>query len=126
MTTHNKISGRFLIATGILHNIIGVWMGFAILKQIALGGFVNAIDPHFDRMAIFWFLFSGFAMMMWGQLLFAMTSIPRGFAWSLLVLCIVGAVMMPVSGFWLVIPQALYMLRHPRPVIGALSPSLRS
>ncbi len=112
MSASNKRSGQWLIATGILHNAVGVGMGFDILKKIAWSGFFNAVDPHFDRMAIFWFLFSGFAIMMWGQLLLSMTTIPRGFAWSLLALSLVGVVMMPASGFWLVLPQALWMLRQ--------------
>ncbi|MCB9640565.1 MAG: hypothetical protein H6728_16010 [Myxococcales bacterium] len=115
MTKQTRLSAYLLIATGLIHNALGLVMGFAPLAAIAKAGFFHAVDPHMDRRAIFWFLFAGFAMMMWGQLVLSMRATPRGFAYSLLALGCVGAFLMPISGFWLVIPQAFYMLRHTPP-----------
>jgi hypothetical protein len=112
MTSQVKRSAWLLIATGILHNTICSLLGVSALREMVGAGFFNSVDPHFHRMAIFWCLFAGFGIMMWGQLLLSMKKVPRGFAWSFLLLCCVGAVMMPISGFWLCIPQAIYMLKH--------------
>jgi hypothetical protein len=110
----SKNSGNLLIATGVLHNIIGFVMGWNVLADIVKSGFVNSIHEEMDRNAIFWFLFGGFAMIMLGKLMQdyikAGSSLPKWLGVSLLVLSLTGAIMMPVSGFWLVIPQALLVL----------------
>jgi hypothetical protein len=31
--------------------------------------------------------------------------------WHILILSVVGAILMPISGFWLVIPQGIYLIR---------------
>ncbi|MEM7734246.1 MAG: DUF6463 family protein [Deinococcota bacterium] len=112
--TSTKLSAYLLIATGILHNTIGLIFGAGVLADIVRAGLFNTISPpNYDREAIFWFLFAGFAMMLWGALLFHLTHVPKVFGISLLALCILGVIMMPASGFWLVIPQAIYMLLQP-------------
>jgi hypothetical protein len=116
MNTMNlsKNTGNLLIATGVLHNIIGFVMGWSVLTEIARSGFVNSINEEMDRNAIFWFLFAGFLMMILGKLmqdyLKAEFRLPRSLGISMLVLSIIGCIMMPVSGFWLVIPQAILIL----------------
>lgn len=109
-----KRSAYLLIATGILHNTIGLVFGVSVLADIFRAGLFNTVHPpYYEREAIFWFLFAGFAMMLWGALLLSMSHVPKVFSVGLLVLCVLGAIMMPVSGFWLVIPQAVYMLVQP-------------
>lgn len=111
----SKNSGNLLIATGILHNIIGFVMGWSVLTEIVRSGFVNSINDEMDRNAIFWFLFAGFSMIALGKLmqdcLDADWRLPRWLGPSLLVSSLIGCIMMPVSGFWLVIPQALLVIR---------------
>lgn len=105
------ISGYLLIATGMIHNTIGILFGHKHLAEIAQAGFFNAVSSDIYREAIFWFLFSGFLMLLIGQLFLSMrTPIPAAVGWNLLILSIVGAVLMPVSGFWLIIPQAIYII----------------
>jgi hypothetical protein len=109
-----KLSGRLLVATGALHTIVGVLLYAPYLLEMWQAGLWNSVEPHLGRMAVFWFLFFGFLLMMAGQVIARYTRpIPRGFGWGLLALSVVGAIMMPVSGFWLVIPQALYLLWKP-------------
>lgn len=109
-----KRSAYLLIATGILHNLIGVGFGFQVLTDMLREGLFNTTQMRFDREAIFWFLFSGFAMMLWGALLTKLERIPVIFSSNLLALSLLGVFIMPASGFWLVIPQALYMLWQER------------
>mgnify|MGYP000400550248 CR=1 FL=1 len=107
-----KLSAYLLIATGVLHNAIGFIISAPVLGDIASEGFFNTVVMQHDRNAAFWFLFSGFALILMGLLLLELRRIPRTFAWALLTLNIIGVVIMPVSGLWLVLPQAVYMLRQ--------------
>jgi hypothetical protein len=120
----SKNSGNLLIATGIIHNIIGFIMGWNVLTEIVRSGFVNSINNEMDRNAIFWFLFGGFAMMALGKLmqdcLDADWRLPKWLGVSLLVLSLIGCMMMPVSGFWLVVPQALLIISTHRKKSGHL------
>ncbi len=115
MSRSSRISGYLLIGTGVIHNLVGLILGYSVLVTIGKAGIVNSVDGHFDRMAVFWFLFSGFGIMMCGDLLMRMKTTPPTFAWSLLTLSLLGVVMIPISGFWIVIPQAVYMLVAKRP-----------
>ena len=107
-------SAYLLIATGILHNLIGIGIGFNILSEITREGLFNTINAQIDRNAVFWFLFSGFAMMLWGALFLELKRVPKSFTWSLLLMSILGVFIMPVSGIWLIIPQAIYILWYQR------------
>jgi hypothetical protein len=122
-----RISGYLLIATGILHNAIGVLIGYPQLRDIALAGFFNTVDSDIYRQAIFWFLFSGFLMILIGQLFLSMkTPIPAGVGLNLLLLCVVGAILMPASGFWLGIPQAVYIIVSSRRATPARTAAVHS
>ena len=122
MTTVKR-SAYLLIATGILHNLIGFILGYQVLANIAREGFFNTTFMQFDREAIFWFLFTGFAVILWGVLMLQLEQIPHSFSWSLLALSIIGIIIMPISGFWLVLPQALYMLWQQRSMPQQFEPS---
>lgn len=109
-----KNSGNLLIATGVLHNVIGFIMGWTVLTEIMRSGFINSINNEMDRNAIFWFLFAGFIMIALGKLMQDFISanlhLPKWLGVTLLVLSLIGCTMMPISGFWLVVPQALLIL----------------
>ena len=109
---HIKRSAYFLIATGILHTVVGFIVGFEILSTMVQEGLFNTTQLKFDREAIYWFLFSGFAIILGGLLVLELNRIPKSFSWSLLLLSLVGIFIMPVTGLWLVIPQAIYMIWH--------------
>lgn len=110
----SKNSGNLLIGTGILHNLFGVVMGWSVLTEIAQSGFINSIDNQVNRNALFWFLFSGFMMIVLGKLmqdcLESEWLLPKWLGVSLLILGLIGCMMMPRSGFWLLIPQALLIM----------------
>ena len=111
----SKKSGNFLIATGIIHNLIGFYMGKKVLFEIFNSGIINSINNEMDRNAIFWFLFSGFMMMLLGKLMSdfveeGQKALPVSLGYYLLGLTIIGCIMMPVSGFWLVVPQAILII----------------
>ena len=109
-------SGYYLIATGIIHNALGLIMGREVLLNILKDGFFNSINMETDRNAIFWFLFTGFFFMITGKLMQDYLStiqkpLPKTLGYYLLALAVVGCAVMPVSGIWLAIPQALIIIR---------------
>jgi hypothetical protein len=110
-----KQSGNFMIGTGIIHNAIGFFMMSEVLKDFLKEGFINTVNVQHDRNAVFWFLFSGFMMMFSGVLMNSFIKntgnpVSRTIGWFLLLLTVTGCVMMPVSGFWIVVPQALIII----------------
>ena len=110
----SKHSGNLLIATGIFHNLIGFVIGWPVLTDIVRSGFINSINEQMDRNATFWYLFSGFMMIILGKLmqhyLEADWKLPKWLGLSLLILSLIGCALMPVSGFWLVVPQAILVI----------------
>jgi hypothetical protein len=117
MKAHGGVTaGAIVIAIGTLHTVIGLALGASPLMDIVRGGYVGAIDGHFDRMAIAWFLFFGFALMLAGDAFRAVersaSGAPARLGWALGAISLVGATAMPVSGFWLgLIPAAMIVRR---------------
>jgi hypothetical protein len=72
------------------------------------------MQPNYDREAVFWFLLVGLLLFVLGQLVQwtqeKTGALPDALGWWLLGMSIVGGVMMPASGFWLILPQAAYIL----------------
>jgi len=87
------------------------------LAAIAQDGFFDAVEiipAQFDRETAFWHLVFGATVLILGALVHwtqARTgTLPAFLGWSLLALGFLGAALMPVSGFWAVLPQAVLML----------------
>jgi len=111
-----KYSGIFLIATGILHSVVGIVMGKDYLWDIIKKGLFNTVqDDDFACGLVFWFLVCGILLIILGHLLHyyikkEQQPAPNILGYWLLGLGIIGCIIMPVSGFWLFIPQAFIIL----------------
>lgn len=114
-----KTSGWLLIAIGVLHNSIGLAMGWPILGDMVADGVWNSIEPggqmHFDRSAILWFLLTGFFWMLLGYLMQAwldqsLAPLPRALGWAFVAVGLVVAFVLPVSGAWLFIALGLLVV----------------
>ena len=111
-----KYSGIFLIATGVLHSLVGIIMTKDELWGIIKDGLFNAAaDTDLARGVAFWFLICGIFIIMLGHLLHyyikkEQQPAPKLLGYWLLGLSAIGCVIMPASGFWLFIPQALIIL----------------
>jgi hypothetical protein len=108
-------SGLLLGLTGWLHTVVGIFLLWGILGDIVEAGVFNAVEPHFDRGAAVWFLFSGFFMLLLAYLMGWVIKekgmeLPRALAWYLLALSVLGIILMPISGFWLALPQVWIIL----------------
>lgn len=110
-----RLSGWLLIGYGIFHLLAGIFYGGGQLKAMAAEGFFNTIGTDFSRAAIFWYYFSGLLFILSGHLVWWIQRkknlpLPAFVGWELLVLCVIGVILMPLSGFWLVLLLAVYMI----------------
>lgn len=99
--------GRSLVAIGVVHTLVGLAFFGDVAGPILRDGVFNTVGPHTspDRGIAFWYFMNGFLVLIVGGLLHhlerAGVGAPRFLAWSLLGLAVVGCVMIPASGFWL-------------------------
>jgi len=123
------------MATGVLHLLMGILVLYSRpLADIARDGFFGAVEPQtlastFDREAAVWFVMFGLLTLILGGLVHwaqARTGfLPAFLGWSVLLLSLVGLILMPLSGFWVVLPQAVMMIlvsrRAGSPDVGQVS-----
>ncbi|MBD0379553.1 DUF6463 family protein [Paenibacillus sedimenti] len=112
-----KHSGWMLEWTSYIHTAIGLLLFWKPVSDMVKAGVWNSVDLAIDRSNAFWFLFSGVLLWIIGRMLRWLTRkqgipIPRFVGWQLLIFSIVGAICMPISGFWVVIPQGIYILKR--------------
>ena len=115
-----SLAARLLMATGVGHTVVGLLLFREPLALILRDGVLNSIHyPQFDRSAAFWFLLFSPVLFALGQL--TDHAVRRGdvatlriIGWYLLAIGVVGAIIMPLSGFWLVIAIAPLVLRAAR------------
>ena len=110
--------GKTLIGIGIGHTIGGFWWFHPILSALFGEGLFNTISINVnpERETAFWFLFAGFALMIVGGLVDRLErldeTLPSFLGWGFAALTTVGAIIMPVSGFWLLIIPTIAMIRR--------------
>ncbi len=105
-------AGTLAIVTGIVH-----WFGLSLRHAeawtaILRDGYFNAVDPHVERQAAFWFAVFTPALIAFGLALRhaaaqADTELLSLCGWTLLAIGVLGAAAIPVSGFWLVIAASI-------------------
>jgi len=116
-----RYSGILLIGTGIIHNLIGFTAGWDILVSIMSDGVWDTIDvpvpdgAEHTRAELLWFLMLGFAWMMVGALFHAKIQtqqrpLAKVWGWVLVFKGALMAVVLPVSGAWLFLPQGMIIL----------------
>lgn len=109
-----RVSGYWLIAIGVIHGLDDISSYFELWSDVFHDGVFNTINPHFDRGAAFWmlmvcpFLFALGQLCLWAQK--HNVRLPVFMGWNLLITSAFGAFLMPISGFWVLIPPALLML----------------
>ena len=112
--------GKWLFAVGVIHSLFGIFFMHTTLAVLWSEGLVNTVNGQPPREAVFWFLYTGILLLVVGVLINLVErerrAIPRFVVWSFVALTIVGVVVMPISGIWLLIPPAAGMVvrrRHP-------------
>ena len=109
-----RIAGRILMAIGAIPVAFFLWVGRGPLSAVVQNGFFKVLCPHHDRLAIFWSLCFGVMGFFLGQLISWCEGrgmpIPMFLGWELLGLAVLGALLMPVSGWWLVMIPAVLIV----------------
>ena len=112
-------SGLLLIGVGILHTVLGVFKGHSLLSEISRSAFATETGRRLvtglGKEFVFWFLFGGFLMLVLGHFFTWVErrlnhAVPSFIGWELVLLSVVGLVLMPLSGFWLVLGVAIYAI----------------
>ncbi len=112
-----RLCGPLLIATGVLDLLVCLLLYPGPLAAIAQDGFFDAVETNpaqLDRETAFWHVMFGSTVVILGCLIHwaqARTgTLPAFLGWSLLAFGLLGAILVPVSGFWALLPQAALML----------------
>ena len=110
-----KYSGMLLSATGIIHIIVAITQEWNIYKELFFDGLINSIGDNLQKALSFWFFIIGIILIVFGQTLQYYINkeqmpAPLFLGYSLFVFSIVGCFIVPLSGFWLFIPQALIII----------------
>ena len=103
------------MATGGLHLLVAVAGGWDAWRNIIQDGFADSIGKDAERAYAFWFLMGGILLLFWGSTLQyyirkEQKPVPLFLGYSLLLVSVVGYILLPLSSFWLLIPQALIMI----------------
>ena len=110
------------MGVGVLHSVIGFVLFAKPLREIVAANLWNSLSPSTPmRYLAFWFLFGGVTTILVGYLAdwierVAGRTLPRGLGWTLLGVALVGVILTPVSGFWLVFPAVFGALTQSLPI----------
>ena len=106
--------GKWLFAVGVIHSSFGLVFGLKTLAVLWSERVFNTVNGQPAREAIFWFLYTGFLLLVVGALIDQVERrglpIPRLVTLSFVVMTAIGVVVMPISGIWLLIPPVAGML----------------
>ena len=114
-----RLCGPLLMATGALDLLYALVFHARQVAAIGRDGFFDAVDPNaafltFDRETAFWHLMFGATALILGGLVHwsqdRTGTLPSFLGWSLLALGLAGVVLMPFSGFWIVLLLAVLMV----------------
>jgi hypothetical protein len=106
-----------MIATGVLHTLVMFVFAAPHLWALVEAGWIGAAELKPLPMAAFWSLCCGFFMIFYGVALRdtevvdgRVPSVSHG--WLMIALTIFGGTAIPASGFWLALPQGIWLLRR--------------
>ena len=110
--------GRWLIGVALGHTLVGLMMGGSGLVKIAQQGLFNTVTAAepLTRMVV-WFLFCGAVLALLGMAVHALERSEhfggaRALGIGTALVTLTGLILMPLSGFWLVIPPAIALMRR--------------
>lgn len=114
--------GRWLLAVAALHTLFGLLVFAGPLQKMLSRGLFNAVGADPLLAAATWFLLFGAPLALLGQALTLLEhqshldpALLRPLGWGLLALWALGVLLMPASGFWLVLPVVWALLRRASP-----------
>ena len=103
--------GKWFFTVGAIHSLFGFAFMRGTLGVLWSEGLFNTVNGQPNREATFWFLCTGFLLLIVGVLVDNVEK--RGLAvqsfvnWTFVVLTVTGVVVMPISGIWLLLPPVV-------------------
>lgn len=90
-------------------------MGKDALLGIVRNGVINGVEENSPQEFSFWFLVLGIFIILFGQTLQyyirkTYKPAPKFVGYWLLIVSLIGGIIVPLSGFWLFVPQALIII----------------
>jgi len=110
-----RYSGIFLILTGLLHIAVGILLFKDTFAEYINNGIINSVTENSVQETGFWFLVCGTLVIMWGLTMHhyirkTYKPAPKFLGYFLLIISLIGGLIVPISGFWLFVPQALIII----------------
>lgn len=106
--------GRWLMGVAIIHTLIASVRYRNVLVSVVQRGVFNTVASDPVVGAVVWSLLFGAVAFIGGLAVLALErssrTLPKSLGWSLLALAMIGIVLVPVSGFWLLFPPAITVL----------------
>lgn len=107
--------GKWMMFVALGHTAVAVAFFSNGYREVMAQGFFNAVRSEKSGLAV-WFMLFGFLLFIAGMLVSALEKqaapIPLAIGVALLLLTVLGVSLMPVSGFWLMIPVIVALLRR--------------
>lgn len=98
-----------------IHTVVALTQEWRVYKAVFSDGLFDSIGNDMQKALAFWFFIIGIILIMFGQSLQYYINkeqmpAPLFLGYALLIFSVLGCFIMPVSGFWLFIPQALIIV----------------
>ena len=112
-----KWIGRWLIIVAVLHSVVAVVYFGGVYVSIVKRGVFDTVGTDPMTAAAVWFFLFGAMLLVCGLAIAelersATNQLPKSIGWCMLAMGVVGIILMPVSGFWLVFPPAIAVLNR--------------
>ena len=108
--------GKWVMFVSIGHIVVGSVFYGGTYRELAANGFYNSVNSVKTGLAV-WFALFGVVLFVVGMLIFTIEKhelqVSQSVGITLLLLTIVGILLMPVSGFWLMFP-AIFAIFYKR------------
>lgn len=106
--------GIAVFVTGLIHLGFGVLAFPDPLREIVDAGLVRGIGGDVERNLAWWFLVAGGFLVVTGLTIRWAVRVagrlPRSLGWGLVVISVLGVLLAPASGFWLVLVEGVLLL----------------
>ena len=120
--------GRWIVAVGVVHCIVGAVLFSDSLAGILRDGIWNAVDGYPGRPLAFWFEVVGLLTILLGSLVDQIDGqgqIPGLVRYGFPVLALLGIIAMPAGGGWLLLPPAIgLILMKPKSAVQSSEPGV--
>ncbi len=108
--------GTLFIATGLIHVISGIVSYYQPVVDMLQSGLFNSIQQQDDRELAFWYFMLGLFIMIVGHMMNWLVrkhglQLPASVGWYLAMFSLAGIIIMPDSGFWVVILLAWIIIK---------------